>query len=166
MHFLNEARRATSEHFAKPVDQRAVAEAVFHRMILLERRRAVRSGKSFLIMLLELSEAHRRAEKHEGLTDLVLSTLLPITRETDVTGWYREAAVVGVMFTEITSEDLTSVTAKIMDRYSRALRQSLTPRQFEDIGISFHSLPESPEQKFAPHTEHPMVYPGVTASVL
>ena len=85
---------------AKALDRATLGEEAFHRMISMERRRTTRSRKSFLLMLVDMGEISTPKQHGLGLRK-VLSTLSSILRETDVTGWYKEDSVVGVMFTEI-----------------------------------------------------------------
>jgi hypothetical protein len=92
----------------------------------------------------------------------VLSVLDSTTRETDVTGWYKDETVVGVMFTEIAIEDRGSILATIMTRMSETLRRHLTPQQFSQMGISFHLFPEEREEKILPTPVGPALYPDLS----
>jgi len=122
----------------------ALDEVAFHRMISLERRRTVRSRKSFLLMLLEVSDPSATRSRF-GFNKKILSALSTLTRETDVTGWYREGLVMGVMFTEISADEVSSITATIMKRVSLALTAHLSPEQFSSLNLSFHPVPERKE---------------------
>ena len=163
MNFRSEIQKPANRQFATPSSQRnTLAEAAFHRMILLERRRTTRSRKSFLLLLLEMSK--NGASKNISLNKNILTALSPITRETDVTGWYKADAVVGVMFTEITSQDLSSTTATIMNRVSKTLKNHLNPQQFAQVNLSFHLLPETQEPAFAPDPSYPAVQTDISPS--
>src|SRR5277367_2425783 len=76
----------------------ALSEETFRRMLVIERKRTERSGKPFLLMLLEAG-SHQRSEKNGKALDSILRALLSSTRETDVTGWYKDRTIVGTMFT-------------------------------------------------------------------
>jgi len=123
---------------ARAMDRGTLSEAAFHRMISLERRRTSRSQKSFLLMLLDMGE---HTSTNQGLRR-ILSMLSSTLRETDVTGWYKEESVVGVMFTEITLNDQNAIPATLMSRVTEILRTHVPAQQFHQIGISFHLLPE------------------------
>ena len=80
-----------------------------------------------------------------------LRKILPIldsnTRDTDVTGWYREKGVLAVMFTEISIAEQSSIVAAIMSRMSAQLRGHLTCQQFGQLLISFQILPQPESAK-------------------
>lgn len=140
-----------------------LGEEAFQRMISLESRRADRSGKSFLLMVIDVGNHNHAINKYSVVGTQIFAALSTITRETDVTGWYRERRVVGVLFTEAAVEELTSVTAAIMNRVSQALRRRLTPQQFSDVNLSFQILPEG-HQQFSKRAVYSAVYPTVTHS--
>jgi len=72
-----------------PVEERGVlSEGAFHRMISLERKRTERSRKPFLLMLLDTGN-HPQPDKNRKVLDKILSALSLSTRETDITGWYK-----------------------------------------------------------------------------
>jgi hypothetical protein len=145
-------------------DRETLSEEAFHRMISIERRRTARSRKLFLLMLLDMGEPIA-AKNHQLSLRKVLSTLSRMLRETDVTGWYKDDSVVGVMFTEITLEDESSIPATLMTRVSQMLRSQLTPHQFHQIGISFHLLPETVNLGVSAQEAIPAtMYPGVSAA--
>jgi exopolysaccharide biosynthesis polyprenyl glycosylphosphotransferase len=122
-------------------DTSILSEEHFHRMICLERKRAERSGKPFLLMLLDTGR-FLATEKNGKLLQNVLSALALSTRDTDVTGWYKNHSVVGIMFTEIAVDLKKSILATMLLRVSSALRDCLTLEQFSQISISFHLFPD------------------------
>jgi lipopolysaccharide/colanic/teichoic acid biosynthesis glycosyltransferase len=118
-----------------------LSEEYFHRMICLERKRAERSGKPFLLMLLDTGK-FLPGEKNGKVLESILSALALSTRDTDITGWYEHNAVVGIMFTEIAVDLKKSILATMLLRVSSALRDCLTLEQFSQISISFHLFPD------------------------
>ena len=145
-----------------PVEERGVLnEEAFHRMISLERKRTERSRKPFLLMLLDMANG-LRSDKSEKALDKILSALSLATRETDITGWYKKNAVVGVMFTEFGAEDRNSILSTIMTRVSETLRNNLSSRQFGAISISFHLFPEEWNQDIPQRPSNPALYPDLT----
>jgi len=119
-------------------------------MICLEERRAERSRKGILLMLLDVNGLAGGEKECLLLNQKMFSVLSPITRETDVMGWYRENFVVGLLFTEVATEGVNSVTAAIMNRLSKTLKANLTSRQFADINLSFHLRPETEARDLYP----------------
>lgn len=148
---------------ARALDRTTLNEEAFHRMISLERRRTIRSRKSFLLMLVDMGEISATKQHGLGLRK-VLSTLSSILRETDVTGWYKEDSVVGVMFTEINLDDENYIPATMMNRVTDTLRKHLSPHQFHQIGMSFHLLPEVRPDEASRRNSHPAVFRGVAVT--
>jgi hypothetical protein len=111
-----------------------LAEKEFHRVISLERKRTEHTRKPFLLMLVDMG-GRGPFEKAE----LALSGF---TRDSDVTGWYKNNSVLGVMFTEFASDDRDTVLSTMMTRLSETLRKNLSAQQFSEMQISFHLFPE------------------------
>jgi len=116
------------------------AEA-FRRMITLERKRSERSRKPFMLLLLDMGD-RLASEKKGAALEKILAALSRSTRDTDVTGWYADNCVVGVMFTEIASGDSDLVPRTIIARVTETLRGNLTVEQFKQVSLSFHIFPE------------------------
>lgn len=141
-------------------------EEYFHRTICLERKRAERSGKPFLLMLLDMGAAFP-ADKSEKVLQGVLSALALSTRDTDVAGWYKQRQTIGIMFTEIAPDLKKSILATILMRVSGSLRDCLTLEQFSQIGITFHLFPEDWQEHSTPQdpTESAL-YPDLQKEVV
>src|SRR6266567_6510283 len=83
--------------------EEVLLEESFRSMLTLERRRAERSRKPFVLMLLDASAFVEQKIADRFMTR-VCSVLLKSTRETDLIGWYEKGVVLGVIFTEVSSE--------------------------------------------------------------
>ncbi|HZP00849.1 MAG TPA: sugar transferase [Terriglobia bacterium] len=116
-------------------------EEWFTRILTLERKRAERSQKLFLLMLLDGGSLFQADSREDVLRKLV-SALCESTRETDVMGWYRENATLGVIFTEMGSGDKASFLPPLFTKLSGALSRSLEVEQLNQIHVSFHFFPE------------------------
>jgi len=144
-----------------PVEERGILnEGAFHRMISLERKRTERSRKPFLLMLLDMGNGLRSDNNNKAL-DKILSALSLSTRETDVTGWYQNNSVVGVMFTEFGAEDRNTILSTMMTRVSETLRNNLSSQQFGLISISFHLFPEEWNHDIPQRPSNPTLYPDL-----
>jgi lipopolysaccharide/colanic/teichoic acid biosynthesis glycosyltransferase len=135
-------------------------EESFHRMISMERKRTARSRKPFLLMLLDTNTGVPRHQSVSVLAE-VLSALALSTRETDVTGWYKDGAVVGVMFTEIGIADHNSIARTMLARVNDTLRSLLPLEQFNQINISFHLFPEQRDHETPTRPSNPVLYPDL-----
>ena len=164
------ARRSTngSQLSSRPAgtvsvtDHGTLPEEAFLRAIWHERKRAERSRKPSLLMLIEM-EGQFPAENNDEALGEILSVLATTTRETDVTGWYKADRVVGVMFTEITVEDGSSIVTTVMARVSEALGSRLNSRQFNQVSISFHLFPEERDERILPQPSAPPLYSDLSA---
>jgi len=145
-----------------PVEERGVlSEGAFHRMISLERKRTERSRKPFLLMLLDTGN-HPQPDKNRKVLDKILSALSLSTRETDITGWYKNNCVVGVMFTEFGVDDRNTILSTLMTRVSETLRTNLSSQHFNQISISFHLFPEEWNHDIPERPSNPTLYPDLT----
>lgn len=112
---------------------------LFMRMLCLERKRSERSGRRFVLMLLEPGKT-LQSENQETF-EAILGALKQSTRETDITGWFGNASTIGVIFTEIDAAD-SSIVNVFSERVSSALSRALNPQQFEQIKLSFMIFPD------------------------
>ena len=136
------------------------AEA-FRRTIALERKRSERSRKPFMLLLLDMGE-HLSSEKNGKTLDKILAALTLSTRETDITGWYAEGLVIGVVFTEIGTDQANTVPATIISRVTDTLRGSLMWEQFNQLNISFHIFPEEWDLDANGPSSNPTLYPDLS----
>jgi exopolysaccharide biosynthesis polyprenyl glycosylphosphotransferase len=133
-----------------------LGEEPFHRMIALERKRTERSGKPFLLMLLDAGHC-LPSDRNGRVLSKILSALSLATRETDVTGWYKNHSIVGVMFIDVSADDRESILGTMMSRVSETLRNNLSLEKFSQISISMHVFPEEWNQE-STHS-NPTLYP-------
>jgi exopolysaccharide biosynthesis polyprenyl glycosylphosphotransferase len=144
------------------IEERGVLdEEAFHRMISLERKRTERSRKPFLLMLLDMGNGPQ-PDNHGKALDKILPALSLTTRETDVTGWYKNDEVVGVMFTEFGADDRNTILSTLMTRVSETLRDNLSAQQFNQISISFHLFPEEWNHDVSERPSNPTLYPDLS----
>lgn len=110
-------------------------------MLYLERKRTERSGRSFVLMLLE-SAGLLKASAGGDMFDRVLAALKHSTRDTDITGWYKDESTIGVIFTELgAATDGQSVASALQTKITAALSKVLTKDQINDIRLSFRTFP-------------------------
>jgi lipopolysaccharide/colanic/teichoic acid biosynthesis glycosyltransferase len=141
-------------------DRLALDEETFRRMIAIERKRTERSKAPFLLMLLETAgqESHARTLR---TLDSIVSALLSSSRDTDITGWYKDRAIVGVMFTGLVGTDKDSIAETIVSRVSVTLQDQLTADQFNQVSISFHFFPDDWDHDKPGGLNNPALYPDL-----
>jgi hypothetical protein len=124
----------------------AVSGTVFESMLNLERRRAERSRKPFVLMLLDAQLEHASASPIlRQAVDVILAT----KRETDLVGWYKEDSIVGVIFTEVNLQVKQSVPETLHSKIETAIVKHLGPTAAAKIFFSLHVFPENWEQDVA-----------------
>jgi lipopolysaccharide/colanic/teichoic acid biosynthesis glycosyltransferase len=132
----------------------------FRRMIALERKRSERSRKPFILLLLDMGD--RPSEKSGKILGKISSVLSACTRDTDVTGWYANDCVLGVMFTEIAAEDSSSIPGTVIARVTDTLRSNLALEQFNRVRLSFHVFPEDWDHDDHQGSSNPTLYPDLS----
>ncbi|HZQ91912.1 MAG TPA: sugar transferase [Terriglobales bacterium] len=120
-------------------------------MLRSERKRTDRSGKPFVLMLLDGTEIFQSEIRHSTLQRMV-STLEATVRETDTYGWYQNGAVIGVLFTEMGNVEAATAADTIVDKVTGALRDGLGSALFKEIAVTIHVFPDGTHKK-ASHSE-------------
>lgn len=152
--------KPASTSTASVADRCALREEDFLRVIWHERKRAERCQKPCLLMLVEM-ESQFPLERNGKALSTILSALSTATRETDVTGWYKDERVVGVLFTEIAFEDGASIVTTVMTRISETLRSRLSSRQFNQASVSFHLFPKECDEQIPAVASNRAAYPDL-----
>jgi lipopolysaccharide/colanic/teichoic acid biosynthesis glycosyltransferase len=142
-------------------EREVLDEEAFQRMVAVERKRTERSRKPFLLMLLD-ADNHQGSEKNGKALNNILAALLPSTRETDVIGWYKNGAAVGVIFTGLLVDDKNAILSTMLSRVSTTLRGSLTFDQFNQVSISFHFFPDEWDHDVPGRPSNPALYPDLS----
>ena len=156
---IDEARKKGA--FSEPPSERtALGEEAFRQMVVIERKRTERSGKPFLLML--LSAGGQRESNGAGVAlNRMLTLLLSSTRQTDVIGWYKEQATIGVVFTGFSSEDKNHILSIILNKVSSTLRNRLSSAQFSQVSVSFHFYPDDWDHEIPGRPSNPVLYPDL-----
>jgi lipopolysaccharide/colanic/teichoic acid biosynthesis glycosyltransferase len=136
-------------------------EESFHAMIALERKRSERSQRPFLLMLLDVSRL-LTGDKNGKKLEAISSTLYPSIRETDISGWYKNNSVIGIVFNEIGKGPRGSVVSTMLARVNGILYSALTFEEFSHISISHHIFPEEWDHDIPQRPSHPTLYPDVS----
>lgn len=121
-------------------------EEFFHRMIRLERKRTERSGRPFLLMLVNIETLYETLPRTQ-CAESVLSALASAKRETDVLGWYVNHSTIGVIFTEIGDRDHGAIKSAILGNFHGPIRKSLAIEDIKKIQIAFHFFPEQDDSE-------------------
>lgn len=136
-------------------------ESLFLKMLCLERNRAERSGRRLVLMVLESRGGHRIRSIQR-----IEAALARATRETDIKGWHREGAAIGVIFTEVPLAQTSIV--QILSRKVRQALGSVLGEEARELKLSFHVFPEvedrsADEDADDPEDGFPALFPDVAA---
>ncbi len=150
---LGKPERSKSDRQAQASDERGqasladysgrtlVPEEMFTRALSLERKRSQRSRQRFVLMLVDAGDM-LQGKYREVVLSSITKAVVTSTRETDLWGWYKNDAVVGVICTEIGDAELDSILGALQSRVTDALRTDLSLEQMNVIHISFHVFPD------------------------
>ena len=136
-------------------------EDAFVAMLYLERRRAERAQKRFLLMLIDIKGAIADGQKNRTLGK-VTGALLSVTRETDIVGWYLEDHLIGVICTEVGKAKSKTVQGILLDKVKTAFVQALPAEKVSKITVSFHFFPEEAEEGGTDHSANITLYPDLS----
>jgi len=136
-------------------------EEIFHAMLAHERRRAERSRKPFVLMLLESHAAHRNGDGAKYL-ERVTRVVSGVTRETDFIGWYETSRILAVIFTEINLEEKTPITELLRSKVVTALREDLGPKAASNFVVTLHLFPETWDKDHPDRVADIKLYPDLS----
>jgi hypothetical protein len=101
-------------------------EEAFQYFLEIERRRAQRSGRPFLLLLADLkNEPGKSALVSRPLASKLFAALWLCLRETDFVGWYREDRVAGAVLTQRGQLRHAQMSQQMLERITRVLDERL-----------------------------------------
>jgi len=156
------AKRRSSSRHRLPIGHRdLLPEETFRALLALERRRAERSQRPFVLMLLDTSAVD--AEKRgSALFERLSSVVAGAIRESDLIGWYEEESVLAVIFTEVSTDENCSVTEVLCAKVVNTLRVSLEQAITRKLTLTVHVFPENWDTGSANRAADIKLYPDVS----
>lgn len=115
-------------------------------MLTLERRRAERSRKPFVLMVVD-ARGVGNTDYPSGVLERLPSILFHAARETDLVGWYEANAVLAILFTEVNLGGATPIAEILHRKIATALRAQMDPRTASKLRITAHLFPETLQGK-------------------
>jgi exopolysaccharide biosynthesis polyprenyl glycosylphosphotransferase len=104
-----------------------MSEECFAQMLHMEQKRTERSRKCLVLMLLEFDSP--LTTEQDTAIGKVLFALSRSTRETDVKGWHKSRAILGIIFTEIVPAEADSIAAGLLTKVRRLLANAVPDLQ-------------------------------------
>lgn len=114
-------------------------EAIFIEMLRLERHRSQRSGKPFVLVLIDIFDVPKRTRR--AAFRRAARAISSCTRQTDVLGWYERERRLGLMMTEIGSGN-TKDLELISRRLTTSLSRDIEPKIYRKLKITLRVYPE------------------------
>ena len=104
----------------------AYTEQTFRHFLNVERVRAVRSGRTFFLLLVSLRRCPKRGIRFgPGQAASLLRGLGLCVREIDFVGWYRDGRVAAAVLAQGIEEPGPGASQRIVHRVSRVLNDNL-----------------------------------------
>lgn len=136
-------------------------EDSFVSLLYLERRRAERAKKPFVLMLVDVKAAIEKGQKKSTI-DKISFALAKAVRETDLLGWYLEENLLGVIGTELGETAPQVVKIRMLEKVRQELQLSLGAEKAGLISYSFHFFPEEIKENDSDHSANITLYPDLS----
>jgi lipopolysaccharide/colanic/teichoic acid biosynthesis glycosyltransferase len=117
----------------------------FRTLLTLERRRAQRSGQTFILMLLDGTLVDEK-KLTAGFAEKLVGAVSTAIRESDIIGWYEQGKVLGVIFTELNQIENLPVADVLEHKIQKAFKENLDRSVAGKIVVTLHVFPESKEK--------------------
>jgi lipopolysaccharide/colanic/teichoic acid biosynthesis glycosyltransferase len=113
-------------------------ESTFGHLLFFERRRAERSGRKLLLVLLRATQFSEDdpSEAAQRVADRLTTSL----RDTDIIGWFEADQTLGILATEIRQIDTATIDI-ILGKVKGTLLQALGEMALQDVEVSYRILP-------------------------
>ena len=115
-----------------------ISELLFHDVLLRERKRADRSQQPLALLIVTINDAQRQ---DQAMWSSALDAAASATRETDIVGWLRTDAVLGIVLTEVTSAELGPIQ-HVRRRIRRELLKRLPVEQMDRFSLRSYVYPD------------------------
>jgi exopolysaccharide biosynthesis polyprenyl glycosylphosphotransferase len=126
-------------HYPAAPDSGFLSEAAFIRRLHVEQRRTERSQRPFILTLVESDLFKEGAES--CVSTRIFTALSTAIRETDVCGWHKNGAAIGLIFTEIGPGDCESIGNVLIAKLRRLVTDLLGTRDSSRVALSFYVFP-------------------------
>ncbi|MBS1806262.1 MAG: sugar transferase [Acidobacteria bacterium] len=113
-----------------------------------------------MLMLVEIS--NQNSARTAPALEIVMTSLLASSRDTDVVGWYKGKNTIGALFTGLLPGEKSAILMTILTRATSTLREELSFEQFNLISISLHYYPDDWDENGPGRPSNPALYPDIS----
>ena len=124
-----------------PLDHGLYPETYFREKLVQERKRAERSNKPLVVMVLD-AESLRKIDGIGEITDSLGEGVNTSVRGTDICGLLKEGALIGVILTEVEPDKVDTAKRIVAKKTRERLSAILSDEIVSLIAISFRIYPE------------------------
>ena len=110
-------------------------EIAFRHFLGLERRRAERSNRTFLLLMVSVKDPETRGHIPPAVATRLFSALSLCVREVDFLGWYREGQIAAAVLAQGPEPRDGSVQAVITERITSVLQERMPARVAEQLQV-------------------------------
>ena len=142
------------------LSQEVLDEEKFKRVLSRERKRAERSGEPLLLMLFDLSNILDREERAHAIA-VVTEPIPGVIRQTDVCGWIDASERLGIVFTDITRNEVKQAIQTVESKVRGCIEAKLTSSVYQKIRISVLVFPVAYDGQEKGDWFNPLFYPEV-----
>jgi len=135
-------------------------EDAFVSMLYIERRRAERAQKRFVLMLVNVKRSAVDPQKNRAVLKIA-TALMNATRETDIVGWYLQDNLLGVVGTELGDASPMIVQDRLLKKVRSAFKEVLGKAMSPEVSVSFHFFPEEYAEGDTDHSANIALYPDL-----
>jgi hypothetical protein len=124
------------------------SEEYFQRMLILERKKSKRSGRPFMLILLDIGKLlNAKREEKEAVFHRVLSALDSSTREIAIKGWYIRDSIIGIIYRDVYRKDYDSVIGKLSSGLLKPRYFPLNAKNADSIRLLRLFYPDVPQKR-------------------
>jgi lipopolysaccharide/colanic/teichoic acid biosynthesis glycosyltransferase len=138
-----------------------LSEDAFVSMLYLERRRAERAQKRFVLVLVDVKRALDEGNKSRTLAKIAVA-LTNSTRETDILGWYLENNLIGIIGTELGETAPKIIHERLLEKFRASFQHTVGKEKSSKISVSFHFFPEEYGKSDSNAAANVALYPDIS----
>jgi lipopolysaccharide/colanic/teichoic acid biosynthesis glycosyltransferase len=136
-------------------------EDAFVSMLYLERRRAERTQKRFVLVLVDVSKVFGGGQRTRTAQKITAGFGEAI-RETDVIGWYVENNLIGIIGTELGNASQKLIQDRFVEKLRSVFEGSIGKEKAASVSVSFHFFPEEINEGDEDHSANTTLYPELS----